>query len=157
MLKPIQTEIRFADLLALYKTQDVKYFICHNLAFMLKDKLAENEGFVEEFTQMGEQSRNDGLPELANSACYYYIYLNSEKSTDFCAQVVAQLNHYISKIFPRYNLSDLFEHNLPDYILNACLPNSEGLWFQEFQFKSRLALLEKIVEFDPDAVISINL
>ena len=162
MLKSLQTEIRVADLLALFNTQSVKYFICHNLAYMIKDKLAENDEFAE---YMGKHTEKcySGLRHMANSGCYYYIYENSTIPDNFCMQVVGQLNGYIKKIFPDVKwgelseVSTLQENNLSDYVLALCLPDSDHLWYQEFNFKSRAGLLELILIEDPEAVISINL
>lgn len=163
MLKPLQTEIRIADLLALVKTQSVKYFLCHNLAYMIKDKLAENEGFTEYMARHTQKCDNDGLRYMLPSGCYYYIYENSPVAEGFSRQVVGQLNGYLKKIFPEVvweelsAVSTLQDNNLSDYVLALCLPNSEHLWYQEFNFKSRVALLELILEQDSEAVISINL
>ena len=170
MIKPFQTEIRVADLLALVNSQSVKYFICHNLAYMVRDKLAENEGFAE-YMEVHTQKCNEGIRHMVNSGCYYYIYENSPVAEGFfegfCSQVVGQLNAYIKKIFPEVvweelsAVSTLQDTNLSDYVLELCLPNSGylngHLWYQEFNFKSRVALLELILEQDPEAVISINM
>lgn len=162
MIKPFQTEIRVADLLALVNSQSVKYFICHNLAYMVRDKLAENEGFAE-YMEVHTQKCNEGIQHMVNSGCYYYIYENSPVAGGFCMQVVGQLNAYLKKIFPDIvweelsAVSTLQDNNLSDYVLGLCLPNSGHLWYQEFNFKSRVALLELILEQDPEAVISINM
>lgn len=162
MIKPFQTEIRVADLLALVNSQSVKYFICHNLAYMVRDKLAENEGFAE-YMEVHTQKCNEGIRHMVNSGCYYYIYENSTVAEGFCSQVVGQLNAYLKKIFPEVvweelsAVSTLQDTNLSDYVLGLCLPNSGHLWYQEFNFKSRVALLELILEHDPEAVISINM
>ena len=42
----IQAEIRFADILELMKSNTVKHFTCHHVAFMLHDKLMGVEGFA---------------------------------------------------------------------------------------------------------------
>ena len=158
-MHPIQTEIRISDLLALMKTAEVKFFICHNVAFMLKDQLEKNEDFAGIFAELKESQIECGLQDLINSGYYYYIYRTMEdqswnSSTALCSQVVGQLNYYIQQIFPG---ADVFQHGLADSVLNKCVRSPRDMGFNEYQLNARIFLLEKILEIDPEAVISINL
>jgi len=161
-MHPIQTEIRISDLLALVKTAEVKFYICHNVAYMLKGELEKNEDFAEKFAKLKDIQIECGMPELINSGYYYYIYQAMGGGTylhemALCSQVMAQLNHYIQKIFPD---ALTWQHNLSDKVLQQCVENPLDMMFSEyqlFQLKSRIGLLEKILEIDPEAVISINL
>lgn len=154
-MNPIQTEIRFSDLLALVKTAEVKFYICHNVAFMLKGELEKNADFAEKFAALKETQIQCGMPDLINSG-YYYIYheADDENNLSLCGQVVGQLNYYIQKIFPG---ALVYEFNLSDKVLQQCVANPLDMVFYEFQIKSRISLLEKILEIDPDAVLRINL
>lgn len=158
-MNPIQTEIRISDLLALVKTEQVKFYICHNVAFMLKDELAKNEDFAAKFAAMEADNVRCGLQELINSGCYYYIFETMGDEEDgseltLCSQVVAQLNYFIEKIFPGGNVHT---YGLSDLVLEKCVDNPHDMKYAEFQFKSRIGLLEKILKLDPEAVISVNL
>jgi hypothetical protein len=155
-MNPIQTEVRISDLLALLKTANVKFYICHNVAYMLKGELEQNEDFAAKFAELKETNIHCGMSDLINSGYYYYIYQTNEGGSEMalCSQVVGQLNYYITKLFPG---TRVFEHGLSEELLNQCVANPNDLFFNEFQFKSRIGLLEKILEFDPEAVISINL
>lgn len=158
-MNPIQTEIRFSDLLALVKTAEVKFYICHNVAYMLKGELEKNEDFAEKFAKLKESQIQWVRPDLINSGYYFYIYNTMEDNFHsdelaLCSQVMAQLNHYIQKIFPD---ALTWQYNLSDTVLQQCVDNHLDMMFAEYQLKSRIGLLEKILEIDPEAVISINL
>lgn len=152
-MNPIQTEIRFSDLLALVKTAEVKFYICHNVAFMLKGELEKNDDFAAKFAELKEIQIQCGMSDLINSGYYYYIY-QSMDDIDLCGQVVGKLNYYIQKIFPG---ALVYEYSLSDMVLQQCVENPLEMGFNEFQHKTRISLLEKILEIDPEAVISINL
>lgn len=158
-MNPIQTEIRISDLLALVKTAEVKFYICHNVAYMLKGELEKNEDFAEKFAALKASQIQCGMPDLINSGYYYYVYQTMENDVRsnelaLCSQVMAQLNHYIQKIFPD---ALTWQHNLSEGVLKQCVENPLDMMFTEYQLKSRIGLLEKILEIDPEAVISINL
>jgi hypothetical protein len=157
-MHPIQTEVRIADLLALMKTKEVKFYICHHVAFLLKGHLEKNADFADKFAALKQGNIELGMQDLINSGYYYYIYQtddDGENNLALCSQVVAQLNHYIQKIF--FPGIRVFEHGLSDQVLCKCVENPNGMTFNDFQWKSRIGLLEKILEIDPQAVISINL
>lgn len=161
MMKRIQTEIRIADLLALVETQSVKFYLCHNVAYLIKDKLADNDGFAKYMNAHAAHVNKCGYDEEYNSGYYYYIYQNHPIRNSFCEQVVGQLNAYIKKIFPDIDVETgyaLAADKITNYILNRSILKTGAPYYGDFfNLTGRIKLLELILEIDPEAVISINL
>lgn len=146
-----QTEIRIADLLALMETDKCKHYLCHNVAYLLRDRIAEIPGY--------QQFENTQRSYIAlfnhheiNAIPYYFI--NDEydkiKHHDLTPQIVSQLNEWVRKFKPGIELDD---YTLDEFKISLVV-------FGEYRFSERgirIELLRKIVKADPDAVLSIRL
>ena len=159
----IQAEIRFADILELMKSKTVKHFTCHHVAFMLHDKLMGVEGFAkyhENFvnTEMGwvpeTQSQTDAEFEI-RSADYYFVDRTIRGVLD--SQVVAHLNEWILKIVGEDDEMYFAKTYITDYQWTKISPQRQFERGIEYATRVRIELMEKIVNLDPDAVMSINL
>lgn len=150
----IQKEIRFADLLELMKTKEVYFYICHHVAWMLKDQ------FTGDYPAFQEQHERECIAynALDSVSAAPYYYLNSIKRNELCHQVMVQLNAWLVKLFPEWrdNLNTVI---IPSVIIGAIMININGedeMDYQEYRRTARMELIKMILKSDPDAVISIN-
>ena len=146
-----QTEIRIADLLALMETDKCKHYLCHNVAYLLRGRIAEIPGY-----QQYENVQRSYIARFnhheTNAIPYYFI--NDEydriKHHDLTPQIVSQLNEWVRKFKPGIELDD---YMLDEFKISLVV-------FGEYRFSERgirIELLRKIVKVDPDAVLSIRL
>lgn len=152
-----QTEIRIADLLEIMETDKCKYYICHNVAFMLRDRIAEIPGYQQFETIQREKIDRIDCDEIdcyqeTNAIPYYFITDDYDviKHHNLTPQVVSQLNVWVRKFNPVVVLHDDF---FDEYKISMVL-------FGEYSFNERgvrTCLLRKIVAEDPNAVLSIRL
>lgn len=152
-----QTEIRIADLLALMETDKCKHYLCHNVAYLLRDRIAEIPGYRQyENTQRsyiaGSNYEDIDYHHETNAIPYYFI--NDEydriKHHELTPQIVSQLNEWVRKFKPGIELDD---YMLDEFKISLVV-------FGEYRFSERgirIELLRKIVKADPDAVLSIRL
>lgn len=145
----IQTEVRIADVLELLKTDTCKYYICHNVAYLIRDKLALVPGYGEYVKKHDHYTGEDG------TGIPYYFLTDDETSiphNPMSPQVISQLNAWIVKFNP-YTSAFISDDCLDNYQMSKAV-------FGEYRMnhrENRIGLLEKIVKEDPDAVLSINL
>lgn len=145
----IQTEVRIADILELLKAETCKFYICHNVAYLIRDKLALVPGYEEYCDRCSHFNGKDatGIP--------YYFLTDDELNIPhnfMSPQVIAQLNNWIVKLNPAMS-EFISENELNNYIMSKTVFGDYRL----DDLENRIGLLEKIVKEDPDAVLSINL
>ena len=152
----IQTEIRFADILALLKTKNVKFYLCHHVAYMIRDKLALIPGYNERMKEVREENSAwfaETLEYEMRSGPFYFIY-DKHLPNSLEEQVVGQLNAWMVKLNPEIDVCNFYNRSLHTWGLKQAIgDNKNHLGNRE----SRVALLEKILEIDPEAVLSVNL
>lgn len=157
----INTEIRIADILALMKQKTVKHFICHHVAFMLHDQLMEVPGF-EAFYQYHREREFQAVPEYqsAEVAEYeirsaYFYFLNRNYKSVLDTQVVSQLNQWYARLDDgEIDFAESYIHDLQWEVIAPRFAREPGL---DYLRRSRVVLLDKILELDPHAVLSIKL
>lgn len=153
----IQTEVRFADILALMKANKVKFYLCHHVAYMIRDKLALIPGYEQRMKEIREDNvawfRDETLEYEMASAPFYFIY-EKHLPNSLEEQVVGQLNAWMVKLNPEIKECDLYRRSLHSWGLNQAI----GVYENDLGTRGvRVALLEKILEIDPEAVLSVNL
>jgi len=145
----IQTEVRISDILELLKADTCKFYICHNVAYLIRDKLVRVPGYEEYCTA---NSYLDG--QNATGIPYYFLTDDEQRIPHnlMSPQVIAQLNEWIMKLNPAMS-EFISEDGLDNYTMSKTA-------FGEYRLndrENRIGLLEKIIKEDPDAVLSINL
>lgn len=157
----IHAEIPVADILALQKEMKVKHFICYHVAFMLHDQLMALEGFAKHHQNLS-RIEFDSVPELQTkeqaeyeirSAEYYYLDRTLKCGLD--RQVVGQLHHWYEQIFGDEDAK--YDTFIGDNQWKRITPQQENEYHLEYSRRVRIAFLEKIVEFDAQAVMTITL
>lgn len=154
----ISTEIRIADILALMNQKTVKHFICHHVAFMLQDQLMKVPGF-QAFYERNREFEYESVPEYQSAEAAefeirsaYFYFLNRNYKSELDTQVVSQLNQWYARIY-----GDMYfaENYIQDQQWAVIAPR----WFvrEPDLRRCRVVLLEKILELDPHAVLSIKL
>lgn len=152
-----QTEIRIADLLALMEADKCKHYLCHNVAYLLRDRIAEIPGYRQYETAQRSYIAGSNYEDIdyqheTNAIPYYFI--NDEYDIinhhDLTPQIVSQLNEWVRKFKPGIELDDYMfdEFKISLVLFGAYRFNDRGI---------RIELLQKIVEAEPDAVLSIRL
>jgi hypothetical protein len=158
MTNRIQAEVRISDILELLKAKHIRHFICYNIAYLLRYKLALVPGY-EEFLEChvsdciadgygGSESREYRM------GSYYFIERKKQDGI-FSSQVVNQLNRWI--YFFEYKATvkvGYLSDTLLEEIRKFDYANEN---FVDWHYASRIVLLEKILKSDPDAVIVIDL
>lgn len=151
----IQTEIQVSDILELLNAGETRHFICHNIAYLIQDKLALIPGY-EKFQNLS-RFRSKGLHSLP----YYFILYDVNgrsryvpKKYDLSYQVVEQLNSIHCQITK--------EHVYPSgEVLNNGLLETyckrDGSSYSHWSRIARIQFLRAIVKFNPQAVLSINI
>lgn len=150
----IQTEVRVADLLALLTAGNTRYFICHNVAYLIRDKLALIPGYVE-FSKLNIMyGANDGLP-------YFFVITDSEgkerytpKEFNLSYQIVDQLNSFHCRMTAEYPYCS--DEVLNDGLLEWYTPRNNSPYFY-WSRVARVEFLRAIVKAEPDAVLSISI
>lgn len=150
----IQTEVRVADILALLIAGNTQYFICHNVAYLIRDKLALIPGYVE-FSKLNIMyGVNDGLP-------YFFVITDSEgkerytpKEFNLSYQIVEQLNSFHCRMTNEYPYCS--DEVLNDGLLEWYTPRNSSPYFY-WSRVARVEFLRAIVKADPDAVLSISI
>lgn len=152
-----QTEISIADLLALMESDKCKHYLCHNVAYLLRDRIAEIPGYQQyENTQRSNIARinHDDIDCHHETNAIPYYFINDEydkiKHHDLTPQIVSQLNEWVRKFKPGIELDD---YMFDEYKISKVV-------FGEYRFNDReirIELLRKIVKVNPDAVLSIRL
>lgn len=149
----IQKEIRFADLLELMNTKEVHFYICHHVAWMLKEQ------FPGDYPVFQEQHERECIAcnALDSVSAGPYYYLNSIKRNELCHQVMVQLNAWLGKLFPEWR-DYLNTVILPSVIIQSVMINinADEMDYQEYRRTARMELIKMILKSNPDAVISIN-
>lgn len=163
----VQAEIRIDVLRNLFRENNMRAFLCHYIAFMLRDEIAKGPDYQKYYDaryasfinwHQDEEERNFEL----NSIPYFYLVDERKDSygcvklkfNDLSNQVMAQLNVWLEKLFPnvqRYHKwigTDMITHLVGKDVTTT---------YQENQWQARMNLLDKILELDPDAVLSINM
>lgn len=143
----IETEIRVADLLALYSQGTTSRFLCFNIAKMIASELMWHPEWAG-FNSLWEDSSTPGtIDSYKTSGFYYYDFIERCMDKDqFEKLVVAQLEIAIQEYFPTTHGVGIWSHYSIDYVAGI-----NGKPEREF----RQILLTKIVEKDPEAVFVI--
>ena len=151
MSKPttIQTEIRVADVLALYGNRATSDFLCFNIAKMLADKLEQHPKWEKHVTDNALVYGPFTLTRFKKSGFYYYdfmdIFMNRPQ---FEKLILAHLELAVNKYFPGPSGEwKLYSHAEINFL--ADLNKMERREFRE-------ELLAKMVEADPEAVFVIE-
>lgn len=156
----INTEIRIADILVLFNQKTVKHFICHHVAFMLQDQLRKVPGF-ESFCRYCREFEYESVPQYQSieeaefeirSTYFYFLHRNYKSELD--TQVVSQLNQWYARIYGDMEFAESYIHDLQWAVIAPCRVREPGL---DYLRRCRVVLLEKILELDPHAVLSIKL
>jgi hypothetical protein len=144
MTTQIQAEIRVADILEMYKQRDGNFYICYVVALMLKEQIEKIPGF--------QEFRHDYYGD--ETALYYSFLLTKKAAGRFCDTVVQYFNMHIEKHFPNAHLypSSFFIHTLVWYKSESDV----RLGFIEWNRVTRMGMMERILNDDPEAVITIN-
>ena len=152
----IQTEVRVADILALLIAGNTRYFICHNVAYLIREKLAQVPGYAEfsKLDIMYGANENDGLP-------YFFVITDSEgkerftpKEFNLSYQIVGQLNSFHCRMTNEYPYCS--DEVLNDVLLEYYTPRNNSPYFYWSKI-ARIEFIRAILKFDPDAVLNINI
>jgi hypothetical protein len=147
----IQTEVRISDILELLRAGKCKDYICHNIAYLLRNEIAKVPGY-DDYHERHFINPADEYDMMENSAIpYYFLDYESIPHFDLSEQVVSQLNEWIVKFDPkmtRYVSGFLDEYPMSMVVYGVYCSNGR---------KNRMGLLEKILKVDSDAVLSINM
>ena len=150
----IQTEVRIADILKLLEEENTRYFICHNVAYLIRDKLALVPGYAE-FPKRGSVYGDTyGVP-------YFFVITDSlgmerytPKEFNMSYQIVEQLNSFHLRMSnePPYPSDEV----LNDGMLNQYCSRNNTPYFH-WSRVARVEFIRAIVKFDPDAVLRISI
>lgn len=156
----INTEIRIADILALFNQKTVKHFICHHVAFILQDQLMKVPGF-QAFYERNREFEYESVPEYQSAEeaefeirSAYFYFLNRNYKSELDTQVVSQLNQWYARIY-----GDMYfaENYIQDQQWAVIAPPHAREPAPDYLRRCRVVLLENILELDPHAVLSIKL
>jgi hypothetical protein len=148
----IQADIRISDLLALLKTEQIPFYLCHHIAWMVKEQLGA--GYEEYQTKHNAEWGHGCNPQVVNSGPYFYVYDNSKG--EMSRQVMAQINTWVEKFYPDCFISpDLISGNALDTIMYG-VASVYTIPLNQWERQARIRLLEKILEVNPDESIAIN-
>lgn len=148
----IQADIRISDLLALLKTEQIPFYLCHHIAWMVKDQLGE--GYVQYQTRHNGEWGYGANSQVVKSGPYFYIHNNSKD--EMSRQVMAQINTWVEKFYPDCFIStDLISGNALDKIMYG-VAGAYTMPINQWERDARIRLLEKILEVNPDESIAIN-
>lgn len=150
----IQTEVRVADILALLIAGNTRYFICHNVAYLIRDKLALIPGYDKMPERESMYGDTYGVP-------YFFVITDSEgkerftpKEFNLSYQIVEQLNSFHCRMTDEYLYCT--DEVLNDGLLEWYTPRNNSPYFY-WSRVARVEFLRAILKFDPDAVLSINI
>jgi hypothetical protein len=151
MRKPvtIQTEIRVADLLMLYRRHATSYFLCFNIAKMLENKLEQHPDWEKHCAAMARAYSANSVESMRMSGFYYYdfmdIYMNRPRFEEL---ILDQLQEVINKYSPGPNGDwEILSHSEINFLAD--------LAHMEYR-KYRESILSKWLEADPEAVLTIE-
>lgn len=156
----INTEIRIADILAMMNQKTVKHFICHHVAFILQDQLMKVPGF-EAFYERQREFEYESVPEYQSAEeaefeirSAYFYFLNRNYKSELDIQVVSQLNQWYARIYGDMYFAESYIQDQQWAVIAPQRAREPGL---DHLRRCRVVLLEKILELDPHAVLSIKL
>lgn len=147
MTTRIQSEIRVADILAVFEQNKDNFYICYVVANQLRDQIEKLPGyheFKEEYYSLDSES---------DFGEHYSFLLGYGGAGMLCDNVVGYFNTHIEKHFPDTDTFSTFfySHTLLEY------QEIDDLGFFQWNRVARIKMLQRILKDDPEAVISINI
>lgn len=138
----IQTEIRVDALLKMYQNSATAYFLCYNVAVMLKHQMEKHPKWAEYL----EENTSD-REYLTNSGYLYYSFIEEfGNRSRFEKLIIQQFAAALTKVFPG-RVSSIETHYDINYV-----GDMENLGRREI----REAVLQKMLDADPNAVFVIE-
>ena len=153
----LNAQVKLSDVLALLQAGTCLDYLCHNVAYLMREQIATIPGFKEyESDFLDNDSGNDH--QRIGAIPYYFLVDDTcgreiKKHNEMSPQVITQVNNFMVRINP-----DL-QHMVKDYLSEMTL--------SYFRFRSeryccdsrqnRIAVIQKILRHFPDAVFEISL
>ena len=159
----LHTEVRLADLLALLEANTCQAYLCHYVAYSLRYMIAAHPNYADYFQQLYVKGADDTYTQQRNTAIPYYFLvrdINPIRHHDLQSQVVPQFNALMVKYRP--DLEQIINPGI------SCLSENvmRKFWMDESTTDPyrhvdsdvvRLGVVRKILEHDPEAVLTIHL
>jgi len=159
----LHTEVRLADLLALLEANTCQAYLCHYVAYTLRDEISKHRNYRAYHKEVYVEGADDTYTQQRNTAIPYYFLvrdINPIRHHDLQSQVVPQFNALMVKYRP--DLEEIINPGI------SCLSENvmRKFWMDESttdpyrQVDSdvvRLGMVRKILEHDPEAVLTIQL
>lgn len=154
----IHAKVKLADVLALLNAETCMDYLCHNVAYLMRQQIETVPGYAEYRSDFITAGDDHGEPKRIGAIPYYFLVDDGfgrqlKNHNPMSPQVITQMNQFMVRIEPE--MIGIREDDLSENTL------------MYFRFKNnkyccdcrenRIGALEKILHYYPDAVFEINL
>lgn len=159
----LHTEVRLADLLALLEANTCQAYLCHYVAYYLRFEIAKHPEYQDYFEKAYVPDADDTYTQQRNTAIPYYFLVRDDiqiRHYPLQEQIIPQFYSFMLRYRPELEqitnpyLMSLSENTMRKFYLDE--PVSEAYRMMD-PHECRLGMVRKILEHDPDAVLTIKL